>query len=171
MDLLKPEGVEAHVRGYCELFHTEEWMFTSFRKKQNIDKLTWLITKHLPEREPLYSEDEITDTPMRVLAAEIVREKVLLNTHHEVPYSVATVVEHWEEDADLARIDVAIVVERESHKAIVIGQKGKMIKKIGTEARLEIEELLGKHVFVKLFVKVREDWRSNPRMLKDLGYL
>lgn len=171
MDLLKAENVEANVNGYSQLFHTEEQMLTSFRRKQNIEKLLQLIVKDLPEGDPIYSEDEVTDMPMRVLAAEIVREKVLHNTHHEVPYSVATITENWEEVDGLVKIDVAIVVERDSQKGIIIGKKGQMAKKVGTDARTEIEALLGKRVFLKLFVKVREDWRSNPRILKDLDLL
>ena len=173
MDLLKAENVVAHVEGYCKLFKTEQYMFTSFTKNQNIDKLKDLIFHTLPEGDPIFPKDTLTDLPMRILAAEIVREKALHLTKKEVPYGIATLVDLWEEEPDskLTRIELSIVVERESQKGILIGKQGSMLKAIGTAARLEIESLIGHKVFLKLFVKVREDWRQNLRYLSDFGYL
>ncbi len=173
MDLLKAENVVEHVESYCELFKTKQYMFTSSTKNQNIDKLKNLIFQILPEGPSIFPEDTLTDLPMRILAAEIVREKALHLTKKEVPYGIATLVDLWEEqpESNLTRIELSIVVERESQKGILIGKHGSMLKAIGTAARIEIESFLGHKVFLKLFVKVRVDWRQNLRYLSDFGYL
>lgn len=123
----------------------------------------------LPEAPPLYPEDEITDQPERVLAAELVREKILEVTGEELPYVTAVVTERWEEAENITRIHCLIYVERPSHRAIVIGNRGARLKKIGTAARADIEKLLERHVFLNLFVKVREHWRDDERALNELG--
>lgn len=173
MDLLKADFVQPNVDAYCRLFQTTEYMLTSLTKRQNLEKLIALILANLPERDSLYPEDDITDQPMRSMAAELIREKALILTRQEVPHALATVVETWEEvpETDLVRIHAAIVVEREGQKAILIGKGGSMLKRIGSEARAEIEALIGKRVYLELFVKVRPDWRQNPRMLQELEYL
>lgn len=171
MDLLKAAYVQSHYDAYTKLFATEQVMLTSLTKEHNIDKLVELILPHLPEGPMLYPEDEVTDQPMRRLAAEFVREKALTLTRQEVPHAIATVVDEWDEDAREIRLAISIVVEKEGQKAILIGKKGQMIKQIGTESRLELEALLGKHIVMELFVKVREEWRQNPRMLHDLDIL
>jgi GTPase len=117
----------------------------------------------------LYPEDEMTDQPERVLAAELVREKILHVTGEELPYVTAVITERWEEVQDITRIHCLIYVERPSHKAIVIGRAGARLKDIGTEARADIEKLLGRRVFLNLFVKVRERWRDDERALDELG--
>lgn len=173
MDLLKAENVVDHVEGYCAMFGTASYMLTSLTKHQNVDKLVDLILQQLPEGEPAFDQDALTDTPMRVLAAELVREKALRLTRQEVPHALASVVDTWEEDPDTGMVNIlcSIVVEKPGQKAILIGRGGSMLKRIGTEARLEIEELLGQKVYLELFVKVREEWRQNPRMLRDLEFL
>lgn len=173
MDLLHASNVEEHVEAYTSLFCTEQYMLTSMRKAQNVELLLRMVVPHLPEGDLIYPEDEFTDQPMRVMASEIVREKALQLTHQEVPHAIATVVDGWEVDEDtlLTRIAVTIVVEKDGQKAIMIGKKGEMLKRIGTESRLEIQELIGSQVFLELFVKVRADWRQNPRMLQELEYL
>jgi len=130
-----------------------------------------LVHRYLPEG-PLYFPDEIlTDLPERFIVAEIVREKVFRLTRDEVPYSVAVEVESFKERPDgLIAIAAVINVERDSQKGIVIGRKGEMLKKIGMQARREIEQLLDARVFLELFVRVRKDWSENPRMLKEFGY-
>lgn len=172
MDKLLPNDVIPNVEAYCALFQTETYMMTSLIKERNIDKLVEMILANLPEQEPLFEEDWITNEPMRNLAAEFIREEVLKRTRQELPHAVATLIEEWEEDPgeDLVRINASIIVEKESQKPIIIGQRGQMIKEIGTKAREEIEKLIGKRVFLELFVKVRSDWRQNPRMLRDLEY-
>jgi GTP-binding protein Era len=171
MDLLKAHHVEENLEAYCKLFGTTEYMLTTMTKGHNADKLVDLIVSKLPESDLLFPEDDITDQPMRVMAAEIIREKALRLTRQEVPHALATVVDEWEEREDgLTRITASIVVEKDGQKAILIGKKGAMLKQIGTESRLEIESWTGTRVFLELFVKVRTDWRQNPRMLRDLEY-
>lgn len=171
MDRLKAEEVERNYDAYCKLFRLDDGLMTSFTRKQNLDILYSQIVELLPENPNYYPDDLYTDQPLRFLAAEFVREKALRLTKEEVPHAVATIVQEWEEDDDEADITVDIIVEREGQKAILIGKRGSMLTKIGTEARLEIEELLDKRVFLRLFVKVRDDWRQNPRLLKELDYL
>jgi GTPase len=125
--------------------------------------------EHLPTGPPLYPEDELTDQPERVMAAELVREKILQSTGEEIPYVTAVVTERWEEAEDVTRISCLIYVERQSHRAIVIGRGGARLKEIGTAARADIEQLLGRHVYLSLFVKVREHWRDDERTLNELG--
>jgi GTP-binding protein Era len=125
--------------------------------------------EYLPAGEPLYPEDELTDQPERAIVAELVREKILQTTGEEIPYVTAVVTEAWEEEGALTRINCLIYVERGSHRAIIIGRNGARLKEIGTLARAEIEKLLGRHVFLTLFVKVRERWRDDERTLDELG--
>jgi len=127
------------------------------------------IFEQLPAGPMLYPEDEMTDQPERVLAAELVREKILQATGEELPYVTAVVTERWEDGPDITRIHCLIYVERPSHKAIVIGKSGARLKEIGTAARADIEKLLGRRVFLNLFVKVRERWRDDERALDELG--
>jgi len=123
----------------------------------------------LPEGPMLYPEDEMTDQPERVLAAELVREKILHVTGEELPYVTAVVTERWEEADGITKIHCLIYVERPSHRAIVIGKGGGRLKEIGTAARMDIEKMLGRRVFLNLFVKVRERWRDDERALDELG--
>lgn len=145
-------------------------MWTSLAKKQNVDLLLSMLVELMPEGEAMYPEDEYTEQPMRWMAAELIREKVLHLTRREVPHAVAVSVDEWDEDGPTLRISASIIVERDGQKAIVIGKKGAMLKEIGTQARIDIEDLVGRKVFLELFVKIREDWRLNPRMLNELGY-
>jgi GTPase len=112
----------------------------------------------------------VTDQTMRTLAAEMIREKLLRQTHEEIPYSLAVEIDEFVEEGKLARISAAVLVERESHKAIVIGKHGERLKTVGTEARIEMERLFGIKVFLQLWVKVREAWREDEHVLIELGY-
>ena len=125
--------------------------------------------EYLPAGQPLYAEDEITDQPERVLVAELVREKILQVTGEEVPYVTAVVTEKWDETEEITRINCLIYVERPSHRAIIIGRGGARLKEVGAAARAEIEKLLGRHIYLGLFVKVREHWRDDERTLNELG--
>ena len=128
------------------------------------------ITKHLPADGPLFSEDELTDQPVRVLAAEIVREKILEATGEEIPYVTAVVTEKWEAvRKDFTRIYCAIFVERASQKKIIIGHGAERLKQIGMRARHDIEKLLGHRCHLELFVKVEDDWRDREHLLDELG--
>jgi GTP-binding protein Era len=142
----------------------------SARTGDMIETLVEEIIRNLPEGEPVFGEDELTDQSMRNIAAEIVREKILQTTGEEIPYVTAVVTERFEEErADLTRIYCAIYVERPSQKAIVIGRGGERLKEIGTRARQDIQHLLGHPVYLELFVKVEEGWRNSERALNELG--
>lgn len=139
-------------------------------KGEAVENLLKQITNHLPEGEPIFDADEMTDQPLRVLVAEMVREKILQTTGEEIPYVTAVVTEKYDEtDPNVTKIYCAIYVERDSQKPIIIGKQGAKLKKIGTDARIQIEQLLGKKVFLKLFVKVVEDWRNRARELNEIG--
>lgn len=129
------------------------------------------IIRHLPEGPNLYAEDELTDQPMRTIAGEMIREKVLKNTHDEVPHAIAVEINDFKDRPNgNVFIRATIFVERESQKGIVIGAKGSLLKKIGQEARRDIEGLTGTDVYLDLWVKVRADWRNKAKALKELGY-
>jgi GTP-binding protein Era len=136
-----------------------------------VEGLERVLAAHLPEGEPLYPDDYLTDQPERSYVAEVVREKLLHHTHDELPFSTAVVVDQFEEpdDRGLMRLYCTILVERDSQKAIVIGRGGSMIKAIGTEARLELEQFFSAKVFLDLRVKLKAGWREDPRVLDQLG--
>jgi GTP-binding protein Era len=142
----------------------------SARKGMNTELLEAEVEKRMPEGELIYDEDQLTDRSSRFLAAEIVREKLFRFLGQELPYSLTVEVELFEEDEGMFRISAVIYVERSGQKSIVIGKKGEQLKAIGREAREEMEELFGCKVFLQLWVKVREGWSDNERMLKNLGY-
>jgi GTP-binding protein Era len=141
----------------------------SARSGENVDALVSVLEEKLPEGEPLYPPDTLTDLPERFFVSEIVREKILETTRQEIPYSTAVVIDSWEEGEKLARIEASILVERESQKGIVVGKGGSMLKGIGTAARQDIEAFLGTRVFLGLHVRVRSEWRENERFLSELG--
>lgn len=170
MDRLKPEYVQHYVDLYSDLIHPFDYMMTTATKGLNVEKLLSMIAEKLPEQEALYDAEEFTDQSSRFIAAELVREKILHATRQEVPYATAVSITAWQNDAEATRIEAEIYVERSSQRAILIGKGGAFLKKIGTAARLEIEELLESRVFLQLHVKVVEDWRMNPRVLKELEY-
>src|SRR6266702_7845362 len=128
------------------------------------------ILKQLPEGEAYFPEDQVTDQPERFLAAEIIREKAIQVMYHEVPYALAVAVEKFEETPKLLRIEALLNVERDSQKKILIGHKGETIKKIGTEARRELETILGSKIYLGLYVKVAPDWRENPQKVRELDW-
>jgi GTP-binding protein Era len=135
----------------------------------NVDRLVDAVVAHLPEGPRYFPEDEYTDQPLRMLAAELVREQILLSTGEELPYVTAVVVERWEETETIAKIYCLVFVERPSQKAIVIGKGGARLKDIGTVARAQLEETMGKQVFLKIHVVVREQWRNDESALDELG--
>lgn len=136
----------------------------------NLDYLLKRIKDLLPDSPPFFEKDALTDKPARFFVTEIIREKILTNYDKEIPYSVEVVVEQFKEDNKLIRINAVICVERDSQKGIIIGQGGKMLKKIGMEARKDIEAFFEKKVFLELFVKVEKDWRNKDKKLKEFGY-
>jgi GTP-binding protein Era len=139
-------------------------------KDDMTDVLLETMTRNLPPGEPIFSEDELTDQPVRVMVSEIVREKILQVTGEEIPYVTAVITERFEEmREDFARINCVIIVERASQKKIVIGKGASRLKQIGINARRDIEELLGHRVHLELFVKVEEDWRNRDALLDEMG--
>ena len=155
---------------YREQYDWREIIPISALKEEMTDVLLESVLRHLPEGEPIFGEDELTDQTLRVLVSEIVREKVLRASGDEIPYVTAVVTERFEEvREDFARINCLIVVERTSQKKIVIGKGASRLKEIGIAARREIEALLGHRVHLELFVKVEEDWRNDARLLDEYG--
>ena len=142
----------------------------SARQGKQLDTLLDTIRPYLPEGEHLYAEDEITDRNERFLAAELLREKVFRFTGEELPYSVSVVIEQFKQEGKLRRIHAAILVDKEAHKAMLIGSKGEKLKEIATQARLDMEKLFDGKVFLEVFVKVRSGWAESAQMLKSLGY-
>jgi len=134
-----------------------------------LDLLTEKIFQYIPSGPALYPEDALTDQPERAIVAELVREKILDVTGQEMPYVTAVVTERWEEAENITKIHCVIYVEKPSQRAIIIGRGGARLKEIGSRARVEIERLLGRHVFLGLYVKPREHWRDDPRVLDELG--
>ena len=139
-------------------------------KGVNIEAVRDRIIELLPECPPYFPKDALTDRPMRFFVSELIREQILLQYKKEIPYSVEVVVESYKEEPDLIRIAATLYVERSTQKAIIIGSKGSAIKKLGTDARLSIEDFLQKHVFLDLSVKVLKDWRNNELQMKRFGY-
>ena len=170
-DTAEEAAVEQAIGLYSGALDAREAVAVSALKGINIDKLTDTLISLLPEGPMLYDEDTVTDETERSIAAEIVREKTLRNLRDEIPHGIAVSVMSFKERPDgIIDIEADIICEKDSHKGIIIGRRGSMLKKIGTESRLDIEELLQARVNLKLFVKVRRDWRQNPMILKDLGY-
>lgn len=169
--LKKPEKVEENLLSYKTLFNKNlPVVRVSAKTGRNIDTLISEIYKKLPQGELLYPEDVVTEETMRSVTEEIVREKILLNTSDEIPHSVAVKVEQYQEEEDIDRIIAVIYCETKSQKGILIGKNGSMLKKIGTEARLELEKIVDKKVFLGLEVKVEKDWRKKENSLKNFGY-
>jgi GTPase len=149
--------------------------FTAFvplsaTKPADTERLLAIVAPHLPEQVWFYDADELTDRSERFLASELIREKLFRLTGDELPYASTVVIEKFEEDGNLRRIAATIVVEREAHKGMIIGEGGERLKRIGSEARQELERLLGAKVFLELWVKVRSGWASNEEHLRSYGY-
>jgi GTP-binding protein Era len=158
------------IESFSKAFEFSAIVPISALKGDGCDELLDEILKQLPQGEPYFPEDQVTDQPERFLAAEIIREKAIQLMYHEVPYALAVVVEKYEENPKLLRIEAVMNVERDSQKKILIGHKGEMLKKIGTEARKELEGILGSKIYLGLFVKVAPDWRENPQKVRELDW-
>ena len=169
VDKLKdPIKKEQNLLTYKMLFDTNlPTAKVSAQTGRNIDTLISTILRKLPEGQPIYDEDDLTDESMRSIAQEIIREKILKNTKDEIPHSVAVLIEKYEEKEDIDRIFATIHVEHESQKGIMIGKKGQMLKAIGSQARIELEKMLDKKVYLELKVKVSKDWRKKTPDLEN----
>lgn len=171
-DLAGQGAVLELIATYRDLYPFREILPVSAEAGVGVEGLVELVKSYLPEGPVYFPDDILTDLPERFIVAEIVREKVFRLTRDEIPYSTAVEVDSFKEreDGGLVSIAATITVERDSQKGIVIGKKGAMLRRIGTEARIEIERLLATKVFLELFVRVRKDWSENPKILKELGY-
>ncbi len=171
IDLLpSQEKLEELVVLWEKILPTARIFPISATEKFNIDILLKSIKELLPESPPYFDKDALTDRPARFFVTEIIREKILTNYDKEIPYSVEAVVEEFKETEKQIRISALIIVERDSQKGIIIGHGGKSIKKMGTEARIDIEKFFDKKVFIEFFVKVEKDWRNKDKQLKSFGY-
>ena len=170
IDLTIPDKLDS----LCEYWHKALPEATvvpvSAKNNFNIGGLFDLIKKMLPEGVEYFPKDTLTDKTLRFFASEIIREKILLNYDKEIPYSVEISIDEYKEETTIDRIRATIYVARDSQKGIIIGHKGSMLKKVGTQAREELEKFLGKKVFLEMFVKVNPDWRNNDRQLRRFGY-
>ena len=155
---------------YAKLFAWTEVVPVSAQMGDNVERLLDVTVRYLPEGDAAYDDETITDQSMRTLAAEMIREKILKQTYEEVPHSVAVEIDQFVEEGKLVRISASVLVEKETHKAIVIGKHGERLKAVGTEARHDMEKLFGKKVFLEMWVKVRNAWREDERALIELGY-
>jgi GTP-binding protein Era len=170
IDRIEKSRLLAIIDRWRQLHDFKEIIPISALKRDGLDRLLDAIVETLPEGQPYFPPDQVTDQPQRFLAAEIIREQVLLATKEEVPYAATVVVEQFTEEPRLTRIAATIYCEREGQKAILIGKGGQMLKQIGTRARLEIEPMLGKKVFLELFVKVRPGWRDSREFVEALDW-
>lgn len=169
-DTVKKDEVFGFIDTYRKEMDFREIVPVSALKGANVEELVKCIFDCLPEGEPFFDEDMVTDQPMRQVVAELIREKALRTLEDEVPHGIAVVVERMKEEGKICHIDAVIACEKESHKGIIIGKDGQMLKKIGSSARREIEAMVEMQVSLKLWVKVKKDWRDNDLLLKNFGY-
>ena len=170
IELVKnPEKREEIINSYKLLFEKNYPIIkVSAKTGRNIDTLVDNIYRKLPNGTPIYDEDDLTDETMRKLAAETIREKILLQTRDEIPHSVAVLIDSYKEEENIDKIYATIVVEHESQKIILIGKNVQMVKKIGTDARLELEKLADKKIYLELNIKVMKNWRKNNKNLENM---
>ena len=170
IDRKKRDELLAIIDSFRKLCNYSEIVPVSALTGDNVDVLIDQIFKYMPEGAPFYDEDTITDQPVRQIVAELVREKALKCLNDEIPHGVAVTVDRMDFKEKIVNIDATIICEKESHKGIIIGKGGGMIKKIGSAARYEIERLLDSKVNIRLWIKVRKDWRDSDILLKNFGY-
>jgi GTP-binding protein Era len=170
IDRIQKEKILLKIDEYKDLYEFSEIVPISALKRDNVDTLVNVIKKYINDPLKYYEDDNVTDKTKEFLISEYVREKILILTNDEVPHTVTCVVENLNENKHIAEIDVTIIVERDSIKRIIIGKQGTMIKEIGTRARLDIEQLLQKKVFLKLYVRVVPKWRDKEKYLIEYGY-
>lgn len=170
IDTVKKELILTYIDAYRKELDFAEIVPVSALKKDGMEVLIECIMKYLPYGEPFYDEDTVTDQPMRQIVAELIREKALKCLEEEIPHGIAVTIEQMKYRKRIVDIDATIVCERDSHKGIIIGKQGSMLKKIGSMARPDIEELVESQVNLKLWVKVKKDWRDSDFLLKNFGY-
>ncbi|PHS32361.1 MAG: GTPase Era [Methylophaga sp.] len=171
MDKLEDKDVMLpHIEQLSEKFDFSNILPISARRGSNMEQLENEIIQLIPEGELIFPEDQLTDRSSRFLAAELVREQLFRHLGQELPYSITVEIEQFDDEKKMYRIGAVIYVERDGQKSIVIGKKGELLKSVGKGARIEMQSLFGRKVFLRLWVKVREGWGDNERMLKNLGY-
>ena len=170
IDTVKKEAVFEYIDTYRKEYDFAEIVPVSAMKNTNTDELIKTIMKYLPYGEPFYDEDTITDQPQRQIVAELIREQALRALDEEVPHGIAVSIEKMKFRKNICDIDATIICERDSHKGIIIGKQGAMLKRIGTHARYGIEQMLECKVNLQLWVKVKKDWRDSDFLLKNFGY-
>lgn len=170
IDAVDLTRVEEKVGQWHALLPNAEILPISALQQTNLGLLMKRIQTLLPEHPPYFGKEEITDKPERFFVSEIIREKILMNYHKEIPYSTEVVVESFKEDDKIIRIEATIYVERETQKGIIIGHKGEALKRVGIEARKDCETFFGKQIHLETYVKVDKDWRANEKRLKNFGY-
>lgn len=170
IDTVKKELILTYIDAYRKELEFAEIVPVSALKKDGMEVLIECIMKYLPYGEPFYDEDTVTDQPMRQIVAELIREKALKCLEEEIPHGIAVTIEQMKYRKRIVDIEATIICERESHKGIIIGRQGSMLKKIGSMARPDIEELVESQVNLKLWVKVKKDWRDSDFLLKNFGY-
>ncbi|MDP4663002.1 MAG: GTPase Era [Salibacteraceae bacterium] len=171
MDLATQESLEAEMAYWSETFPNAKKIFPiSVQEKFNVNELFRAIKEEIPEGPEWFPKDQLTDKSDRFVVSEIIREKILTHFQQEIPYSVQVEIEAFKEEEAIIRIRAVIIVTRDSQKNIIIGRAGSMIKRVGTDARKDMEKYYGKKVFLETFVKVDKDWRNDDRKLKRYGY-
>lgn len=170
IDTVKKELILTYIDAYRKELDFAEIVPVSALKKDGMEVLIECIMKYLPYGEPFYDEDTVTDQPMRQIVAELIREKALKCLEEEIPHGIAVTIEQMKYRKRIVDIEATIICERDSHKGIIIGKQGSMLKKIGSMARPDIEELVESQVNLKLWVKVKKDWRDSDFLLKNFGY-
>ncbi len=170
LDTIKKNEVLEVIDTYRKEMDFDEIVPVSARSGLNVDELISTIMKYLPYGVPFYDEDTITDQPERQIVAELIREKALRSLEDEIPHGIAVSIDSMKFEKNLCRIDATIVCEKDSHKGIIIGKQGSMLKKIGSSARPDIEDMLECKVFLQLWVKVKKDWRDSDFLMKNYGY-
>jgi GTPase len=170
IDLTNQNELEKIVESWHAVFPESDIIPLSALKGFNLDFLLRSVLAKLPEGAPFFPKDQLTDKFERFFASEIIREKILINYQKEIPYSVEIEIESFVEEKKITNVRAVIHVARDSQKGIIIGHRGQMLKKVGTEARLDMEDFFGRKVFLEMYVKVSKDWRNKPTMLKKFGY-
>ena len=170
VDKIKRDDLFNLILNYKDLYDFKEIVPVSALKEKNVNELIKTLKKYLPDSVKYFPDEELTNTTIEFRAAELIREKVLRLTNEEVPHSVTCVVEKYVEKKDKAIINATIIVERDSIKSIIIGKQGSMLKEIGSKARIDIENMIGKKVYLEIFVKTIKNWRDKEKYLKELGF-
>jgi len=170
VDKVEASEKEELLNYWKKQLETDSYLAISALKQKGLEALNTQIMNYLPEHPPYYATDAFTDKPERFFISEIIREKILKNYKDEIPYSVEVVIDSFKEEPKIIRISAIIYCNKKSHKPILIGKGGSMLKKVGTEARIDAEVFFGKKIFLQLFVKIKENWRDNDFLLKQMGY-